>query len=506
MNFSTVKVLPDDVMKALCNTLLHSLWQGLLLAAIAALIIVCTRKQTAAKRYNLLLVTLGLFALGIGLTFAIELKGASAGLNTPGIDQTAIAANNHPAQPITNPVLAPLTFTDYLTAYFNRNTQAVVLIWLIIVCVRSLQLVTGLHSLYYLRRKAIAPVDGVWQSRVQQLALQLGIRQVVGIAQSGLARVPMVIGHLKPLILIPAGMITALPPAEVEAILIHELAHILRKDYLANLLISLMEILFFFNPAVWWITSLIRAERENCCDDIAIAQTSSKVNYIRALVSCQEYQLSAPAYAMAFARKPNHLLNRATRLLSNSNQSLNLAEKSLLAFGLVAAGLLMAAFSNAGQISKLVTATTSAVVGSGGKQSKKVRSTAVTTITTTTTTDTMKTDAKQGSINAGNLRIYQPNEFGDHTSLQLPNHQYTTYLLKERGILYQLNLKGKTLISMQVNGKAVPAESLVVYQPVINQMLNKQAEEPAELKFPLHLLTTSVGKTRNLRLLSVKRS
>jgi bla regulator protein BlaR1 len=80
----------------------------------------------------------------------------------------------------------------------------------------------------------------------------------------------MVIGNLKPVILMPIGLLTALTTEEVEAILMHELAHIKRRDYLVNLLQSLMEIVFFFNPAVLWISQLIKAERENCCDDLAL--------------------------------------------------------------------------------------------------------------------------------------------------------------------------------------------------------------------------------------------
>ncbi len=96
--------------------------------------------------------------------------------------------------------------------------------------------------LYHFRRKAISPIDKRWADRVQELAVKLGIRQVVSIAESGIAKVPMVIGHLKPLILIPMGLITAMPPEEIEAILVHELAHIRRRDYLVNLLQSLMKL------------------------------------------------------------------------------------------------------------------------------------------------------------------------------------------------------------------------------------------------------------------------
>jgi hypothetical protein len=146
--------------------------------------------------------------------------------------------------------------------------------------------------------------------------------------------------------LVPIGLLAALSTAEVEAILVHELAHIRRRDYLVNMLQSLLEIIFFFNPAVLWISKMIKTERENCCDDLALAQDHNKANYIRALVSCEEYKSSVPAYAMAFPGGKNTLLHRVKRMANNRNHSLNLFEKTVLALCLVGAGLFMTAFSS----------------------------------------------------------------------------------------------------------------------------------------------------------------
>jgi hypothetical protein len=160
-----------------------------------------------------------------------------------------------------------------------------------------------------------------------------------------------VIGHLKPVILIPVGLLTALTTAEVEAILMHELAHIRRRDYLVNLLQSLVEIVFFFNPAVLWVSQLIKTEREHCCDDMALAQNTSKSGYIRALVSCQEYQ-ATPAYAMAFPGQKHHLVDRVKRLVTNRNHSLDVFEKTLLTVCLVMSGLCLSAFAERDNIKR----------------------------------------------------------------------------------------------------------------------------------------------------------
>lgn len=327
---------------ALGQTLIHSLWQGVVLAGITGLIIILTRNTKAANRYMLMVGTMLLFAVVSIGTFCYELYQPSGKTQTGAIIYQASAISNIP--------VVERTIPQQVMQYVNTHTQAIVLIWFFIVIARSLQLATGLQSLYHLRRKNLFAVDEAWARRVAMLSSQLGINRIVGIAESGIAKVPMVIGHLKPLILIPAGLLTALLPAEIEAVLIHELAHIQRRDYLVNLLQSFLEIIFFFNPAVLWLSAQIRTERENCCDDIAVEQTSSKVNYIRALVSCQEYQLSAPAYAMAFPGRRSQLMDRVKRMASGTNHALNFRERCILFITIFTAGLLTVAFTNAKQI------------------------------------------------------------------------------------------------------------------------------------------------------------
>ncbi|MCC8425945.1 M56 family metallopeptidase [Mucilaginibacter sp. UR6-11] len=347
--------MENVIVKALCTTLMASVWQGLILAVITGLIVLLTRRSSPAKRYNLLLAAMLLFALVTGITFVNALtsggRGASAVFTSPALTvftgATAIAPN-----------YAKVGFFENLSDYLFRNSGTIVLIWFLVVCARCLQLAMGLQNIYTLRRRYVDEVDRQWSDRVALLSRKLGIHRSVRLAESGIAKVPLVVGYLKPLILIPAGLLASLPAEAVEAILVHELAHIRRADYAVNLLQSLLEIIFFFNPAIWWLSSLIRAERENCCDDIAVAQSSSTVAYIKALVACQEYREgSAPAFAMALKDNKKHLKNRVTRLISSQNHSLNHLEKSLLAITLITTGLFVAAFTNAKKIENLVVTT-----------------------------------------------------------------------------------------------------------------------------------------------------
>lgn len=340
-------MIPDRLVQSLYLTLLHSLWQSLLLAVVVGLVMTITRRATARKRYNLLISALLLFAAGTLITFVqswIGLKEAPVtalqAVDGEVVRQTAMPVTLH---------VEPNSFVGGLMRFLNANANNIVLLWFVTICIRSLQLVFGLQSLRRFRRQAQPIADPAWQQYIKQIAAQMGIQRGVMLAESAIAKVPMVIGHLKPLVLVPAGLLTSLPPAELEAILIHELAHIRRRDYLVNLLQSFMEIVFFFNPAIWWLSSLIRTEREHCCDDIVLQHTGSKKNYIQALVSCEEYQLLPQAYAMALKGSKKSLSSRVKRILSNNNTSLNLMEKSMLAVCLVAGGILMAAFTNKAQ-------------------------------------------------------------------------------------------------------------------------------------------------------------
>ena len=158
---------------------------------------------------------------------------------------------------------------------------------------------------------------------------------------------PMMAGFIKPVILLPFSILSQLSPAQVEAVLLHELAHIRRKDYIVNLLFSLGEMFFFFNPGVLWICSLIREERENCCDDIAVRQAGSKKEFISALVSFQDHDSKAGLCALAFPGSGDHLLQRVRRIVYRDNKTLDGGEKFFLICCFFISAALMVAFTRA---------------------------------------------------------------------------------------------------------------------------------------------------------------
>ena len=148
------------------------------------------------------------------------------------------------------------------------------------------------------------------------LANKLRLRQSFRIVQSTLVPAPVVVGWIKPLILLPVGVISGLSEAQLQAVIAHELAHVRRHDYLVNILQTVIEAAFFYHPAVWWLSGRIRAERELCCDDIAIGALESRSNYGRALLAVAE--LKGNQGLLALGVTDGSLLHRVKRLFGST--------------------------------------------------------------------------------------------------------------------------------------------------------------------------------------------
>jgi bla regulator protein blaR1 len=293
------------------------LWQGMLLAIAAGSVIFCTKRSTAAVRYGWICGLFFLFLATFGLTFFYELYR---------VEDNGVVAGSGFYSPAANVFLVQV---DGLGQYCSAHALLIVSIWFLFFSVKSVRLAAGWGYMQHLRRERAVVAPAKWVERVKQLGGQLGIRQTVKLVESGLVRVPIVIGQLRPIIFIPLGLINQLPAGEMEAVLLHELAHIRRYDYVVNFLQQIAECLFFFNPGLLWISSLLREERENCCDDIAIARTRDRVEFVRALVRFKEHSLRGGA-VLAFPAGKRQLLHRVLRISQQQNKMLNGGERLFL--------------------------------------------------------------------------------------------------------------------------------------------------------------------------------
>jgi hypothetical protein len=176
----------------------------------------------------------------------------------------------------------------------------------------SLRLLMGFASAAALRRSRHAPVLTEWQQTLDRLIERMHVSRSVRLLATDRVDSPSVIGWLRPVILAPVGVLCGLAPEQVEALLAHELAHVRRHDYLVNVLQGIAESLLFYHPAVWWISNQIRAEREHCCDDLAVAASGDVLAYARALA---ELEFMRPAhFKAALSANDGSLLRRIRRL------------------------------------------------------------------------------------------------------------------------------------------------------------------------------------------------
>jgi hypothetical protein len=185
------------------------------------------------------------------------------------------------------------------------------------VAVLGLRLVGGWFWLLRLSTRLAEPAGACWQMTLNALARRMKVKVDVRILRSWSVDTLMVVGWVKPIILVPAAALAGLPPEALEAVLAHELAHVRRHDYLVNLIQSVLEVLLFYHPAVWWASAQIRQERELCCDDAAVALCGDPVLYARALAALEGLRGDAlPATRLAPAAHGGTLMNRIQRLLT----------------------------------------------------------------------------------------------------------------------------------------------------------------------------------------------
>lgn len=316
------QLLGDGAIRAIGWVLLHSLWQGMIIALALAFVLLAMRRQSSNARYLAGLSALGLLMIAVVFTFVKIYSPGSAGQFITDFSEAGIVLQ----EAGTAMIAADLPAAEqglwqtlrYFGEYFEVHLPFIVLVWILGVFVLMLRMLGELAYIQHLRYSKGKIVTGKWHDRMQEMAWEMGIQHTVMLKESLRINGPILTGYFKPIILIPFGLMANLSPAQVESVLAHELAHIKRHDYLINIVQSLVETILFFNPAVWWISSLIRTEREHSCDDLAIDVTGDEVTFVKTLAHLEELRLANPNLAMAFNGKGG-VLGRIQRILNGKN-------------------------------------------------------------------------------------------------------------------------------------------------------------------------------------------
>jgi beta-lactamase regulating signal transducer with metallopeptidase domain len=293
------------VTQALSSALLHFVWQGVVGGLVLAIALLLLRKCSPNSRYVASCVVLALLALAPLVTGWISYDALGGGRDS----SFAVFSGS-----FTGPVVR--TTSDNVPAASFKEFEGWILpIWASGVMAFALRLAWASGHASSLRRLGV-DADTLTKSIVSRLAARAGIRRSIRVLQSTFAEVPAVVGWLRPVVLLPVAVLAGLTPQQLEALIAHELAHVRRYDYLVNILQMSVETLLFYHPAVWWVSSRIRYERELCCDDFAVRLCGDAVSYARALTQLEKMRPSAPTLAMGSASGP--LFHRVQRLLGRA--------------------------------------------------------------------------------------------------------------------------------------------------------------------------------------------
>jgi beta-lactamase regulating signal transducer with metallopeptidase domain len=297
---------------ALGWSLIHSLWQGLLIGVL----VLASVSATSSSQRKYTIHCLGLLTLLISFsgTFFWEAGLITPASNFPIIPTTAITIARSQPLPSTAPILSPSTTQPPSQINWDKIASSLTWLWIIGVLSMILRAAFAARHVHSLRKSSVPLQDELWQTKLQTWATQLGIRKIVTLATTTLNDVPATIGHFKPLILLPAAILTHLTPEQIEALILHELAHIRRHDFLINALQIAAETLLFFHPIVWWLSRSIRHQRELCCDQIVAQRSNNRATYAKALLTLEELRVNSPGL-LALSAAGSPLKQRITHLL-----------------------------------------------------------------------------------------------------------------------------------------------------------------------------------------------
>ncbi len=368
------RLLENPAAQRLALVLLHFLWQGLLVAIVAWLLLVASRRASANARYVLLVALFGLLAACPAVTFTLMPVSSHPRLPARLSEVIEKTTTNVPIVAVPTSPVASHTAADGVAAepsiveisqpdavrglerapdwrsqthkiwddareWLERHLAWVVAAWLLGVSLLSTRLLLGWFAIERLKRVGVRPVDGILLARLDDLAGRLRIARPVRLFESTLAEIPAVIGCLKPIILFPIQACTGLSSEQLEAILAHELAHIKRNDYIVNCVQVIVETVLFYHPVVWWLSRAIRREREACCDDVAVSLCGDRFVYVRALTAMEAVRGRVPKLAMGAGAHGSLLRRRILRLLGVAQEPAPTAARWLAAAATVSVAI-----------------------------------------------------------------------------------------------------------------------------------------------------------------------
>jgi bla regulator protein BlaR1 len=329
-----METLLQQFIKAFGWSILNSLWQSAVIYGILFIVMLSIPKMAAKYKHNLAFGAIILMFIGFGYNFIHQL--------TLNISNQASAINPQNIQVYQYFNNLPPSFSSKAEQYF----PIVVAFYIIGILLQLFVIVKGYGQLSKLKKESLSAIPDSWKAIFEQVTAHLKIKKTIQFHLSSIVNVPLVIGYLKPVVLFPLALVNQLDNDQVEAILIHELSHIRRNDFLLNLIKTAIETLLFYNPFVWMAGRFIHIEREHACDDLVLKVTGKPLNYAHALLKLELLKdKNSPAYALAATGKTQNLYQRIKRITNMKTNYLN-AKQQMAALTLGIACLFSIAWIN----------------------------------------------------------------------------------------------------------------------------------------------------------------
>ncbi len=326
MNFFSFE--PSGAWSSLGAAVLHFLWQGALVGCVTAGILIFVRRTSSSARYAVALGGLLVGFLIFSGTFLHYLfESSTAALPSAGVFSPSSLGGGI--------LMAPAPSLDW--------TPIAAWCWLAGTLMMSIRLMWNCLGVRRLKTKQTSVPEDHWIDAFQGLRLELGIKRAVRLVASGIAEVPMVVGWLSPIVIVPVAAFASLDPAQLRCLLAHELQHIRRHDHLVNAIQVVIETILFFHPVVWWLSKQMRLEREYCCDQTALQLTGDPKLLAQALASMEALRIQQPNPDFVLAANGGPLMQRITRILGLRADRRSSFSGWQLPMGLVVAGVLATA-------------------------------------------------------------------------------------------------------------------------------------------------------------------
>lgn len=319
--------IPNDLIMAISGTILHSLWQGAIISILLIVALLFVNSINAKLRSALAYVAMTALLCSSIITFSFLYDNSgneanigsevAANYKAPSAESSLVSYSKESIISMYNSV------SQFMDQFYSENFNFIFAFWLVGIIFFTIRMMGGYFYTQRIKHSHTTPIGERWNKTVKQISDNLGVNKPISLFESPLIKQPVVIGYFKPFILIPIGVLTGLPQEQIEAIFAHEIAHIKRADYLLNLFQSAMEILFFFNPAIWWISSVVRKEREYSCDDLAVKLSGNNTTLANALLSIEEKDWEGPLFSVGLGGNKKSLFRRIRRMSEEKNKNID---------------------------------------------------------------------------------------------------------------------------------------------------------------------------------------